>query len=340
MTSKELVSRAIHFRGPARLPFTSSMGETAYNGDTVAIFPDVGVAWWLGGGGVDEWGCRWEVAPGAKDMGQVKNVVVERLEEYAEIKIPDASRPSRYRHWDGILRRAEAEEKYVTACNGPLLFERMHFLHGFENTLTAVLLEPELTGRFLRRIAEYHFRTVEYIREHFRGRVHGYRGTDDWGSQAAPLISPAAFRAVFKPVYADIFRAVHEAGMDAWMHSCGQILPLLDDLIDAGLDVVNLMQPNVLPIPALEAFKGRVCFEICADMQNTLLSGTERRVRGEVRAILRHAAHEKGGLIEYQPDVMLFEGDGVSRELACACHDEYRRADPYARRPDGPGGRA
>ena len=330
MTSKELVSRAIHFQGPERLPFTSGMTETAYNGDTVEVFPAFDDAWGPDGG-VDEWGCFWEVMSGSKDIWRVRNIVVEHLADYAQAKPPDASNPSRYRHWDDILRRAEKEGKYVVAFSGPL-FMRMFFLRGFEDTLTDALLEPKLTGRFLRHVAQYHFQTVDYIRKNFAGRVHGYRIIDDWGMQTAPLVSPATFRDVFKPVYADMFRAVHEAGMDAWMHSCGQILPLLGDLIDAGLDVVNLQQPNLLPIPALEAFKGRICFEICADMQNTLLTGTEEQLRGEVREIIRHTAHENGGLIEYQLNAMLTGEYGVRPELARVCHDEYRKSDPYARK--------
>ncbi len=42
MNSKELVSRTIHFENPERLPFTGSMGETDFSGDTVAIFPEFG----------------------------------------------------------------------------------------------------------------------------------------------------------------------------------------------------------------------------------------------------------------------------------------------------------
>jgi hypothetical protein len=45
MNSKELVRRAINFEKPERLPFTGSMGETDFTGDTVAIFPEFGLKW-------------------------------------------------------------------------------------------------------------------------------------------------------------------------------------------------------------------------------------------------------------------------------------------------------
>ncbi len=331
MNSRELVCRAIHFGTPERLPFTGSMGETDFSGDTVAVFPDFGHKWWLGGGGVDEWGSLWVADPGSKDMGQVKNIVLQNLSDWKTLAVPDAASPARYAGWKEILDRAEKEEKYAVVCNGPYLFERAHFLHGFENTLTDCLLEPELTAAFLRRLAEYHFRSIETIRKRFAGRVHGYRGTDDWGTQLAPLVSPEVFRRLFKPVYREIFSAIHEAGMDVWMHSCGQVTPLMDDFIEMGLDVINLMQPNVLPISALREFRGRLCFEVSADAQNTLLTGSPEDLKAEIGSLLGNCCAETGGLIEALLDRMYLEEIGVRPEYGSLCHEEYRRRDPFLR---------
>lgn len=329
MNSKELVQRTIHFENPTRLPYTGSMGETDFTGDTVALFPDFGAKWWLGGGGRDEWGCEWEVEPGSSDMGQVKNSILKNLEDYPAVAVPDAGNPSRYAHWGVLLSQAEQQGKYVVICNGPYIFERAHFVHGFEDTLTDCMLEPDLMSRFLRHLADYHFKTIAHIKRYYPGRIHGYRGTDDWGTQLAPLLSPAMFRQVFLPVYRDIFMAIHDAGMDVWLHSCGQILPLLDDFIGAGLDVVNIMQPNALPITALKTFRGKVCFEVCADAQNTLLTGTPDELRNEVGLLIENCCAKNGGLIEVKLDRMYFEGDGVSSEYGRICHEEYRKRDPF-----------
>ena len=125
-----------------------------------------------------------------------------------------------------------------------------------------IAAQPEAVVPFLRHLARYHLETVRYVREHFRGRIHGYRGTDDWGTQAGPIISPSSFQQVFQPVYKGIFDSIHEAGMDAWIHSCGNNLAIIPHLIDAGVDVFNLLQPSVFPIPRLAAFKGRASFEV------------------------------------------------------------------------------
>lgn len=329
MTSKTLVRSAIHFEKPDRLPFTGCMGETDFTGDTVAIFPEFGQKWWLGGGGLDEWGSSWEVEPGSKDMGQVKNIVLENLGDYMSLVVPDASAPARYSGWSAILDRAEREGKYVVCCNGPFLFERAHFLHGFENTLMDIMTEPALMRAFLKHLGEYHMNTVAYINANFAGRIHGYRGTDDWGTQQSALISPESFREVFLPVYREIFKSVHDTGMDTWMHACGQVYEIIPLLLEAGLDVINLMQPNIFPIPALRKFRGKICFEVCADAQNTLLTGSPDDLRKEIGLLIDACCTENGGLIEVKLDRMYYEGDGVSPEYGRICHEEYRKRDPF-----------
>ncbi len=266
--------------------------------------------------------------PSSGDMGQVKNIVLENIADYHSIIVPDAGDQNRYAHWHELLAQAEQQGKYVVVCNGPYIFERAHFLHGFENTLMDCMLEPDLMAKFLRYLAEYHFKTIAYIKQHFNGRIHGYRGTDDWGTQLAPLLSPEVFRKIFKPVYQEIFAAIHDAGMGAWMHSCGKILPLLDDFIEMELDVINIMQPNVFPIPALKEFRGRICFEVCADAQNTLLT-TPDDLRKEIGLLIENCCAENGGLIEVKLDRMYFEGDGVAPEYGSICHEEYRKRDPF-----------
>jgi len=334
MTPKEVVRRAIRFQEPPRLPFAGSMGETDFTGDTVALFPDFGLKWWLGGGGCDEWGCVWEVKPEARDMGQVKNIVLRDLEDYAQARVPDALNPARYAHWPRLLDQAEREGKYVVVCNGPFLFERAHFLHGFTETLMDIADNPAVMRAFLRRLARYHLDTLRYIKEHFPGRVHGYRGTDDWGTQTAALISPAAFREVFQPVYAGIFAAAHEAGMDVWMHSCGQVLSLAPCLIEAGLDVINLLQPAIFPLPRLKDLRGRVCFEVVGDVQSTLPGGDRGAIRREIEAILDACCATSGGIVVEKLDRMLLDADGIAPEVGAFCEETYRQLDPWCAKVD------
>lgn len=332
MNSIERVKKAIYFETPDRLPVTGNIGETDFSGDTVAIFPEVGYKSWLGGGGTDEWGSLWQVDEAHPDMGQVKNKVLENLTDFKTVKLPDSSDPKRYAHWPQILDRAQREQKYVVMCNGSYFFERAHFLFGFSETLIGSMIEPELTRDFMFHLAEYHMKTIEYINTHFPGRIHGYRCTDDWGSQSAPLTSPRCFQEVYQPVYEKVFGAIRKSGMDVWMHSCGQLLEIIPHLIKAGLQVINVTQPNVFPIPRLAELKGQICFETCADAQSTLPRADTEGVCEEIRGLLEACCTEGGGLIVEKLDKMYFDGFGISPEMGLFCLEEFRRQDPFVGR--------
>ena len=329
MTSLERVRAAIHFGTPDRLPFTGAVMTTDFTGDTVSVFVETPFKYWLGGGGTDEWGCRWEVDPAHPNMGQVKGRVLEDLARFADVARPDASDPARYDHLEPILDRADREQRYVVMCNGSLVFERMHFLYGFEPTLVAVMAEPDRARAFARHIAGYHIDTIRYLNRRFPGRIHGYRGTDDWGTQLAPIASPHAFADVFQPVYAEIFDACHQAGMDAWMHSCGQIVPLVDHLIDAGLDVLQASQPSLYPMTAMKPFAGRLAFEMFGDLQTTAIVGDPDAIRDEVRQIIDATCTSRGGLVVMPLDEAAVAANELDPAVAARYDRLFRQCDPF-----------
>ena len=238
------------------------------HGDVIFHFAKQGLEWWKGGGGTDEWGCVWE-SNRTHDMGQVRQHPLKDLAAFADRPRPDGKDPSRYAHLEKEL--AERPDAYHVLCNGPAVFERMHFLRGFETLLMDMVAEPESVRRFADWVLQYQIDTAEYLAEHFSGRIHGLRCTDDLGTQAASIMAPATFRAVLKPCYARLAELCHRHGMHFWLHSCGRIDGVLDDLIDAGLDVVNMFQPLLFDLDDLgRRFAGRITFENSPDMQRSV----------------------------------------------------------------------
>jgi uroporphyrinogen decarboxylase len=77
---------------------------------------------------------------------------------------------------------------------------------------------------------------------------------DDFATQRGMLFAPELWRQFLKPRYAELFRAGKEKGLFVWFHSCGDITPVLPDLIDIGMDVWETVQLHALPVPA-EALK-------------------------------------------------------------------------------------
>jgi hypothetical protein len=122
--------------------------------------------------------------------------------------------------------------------------------------------------------------------------------TDDWGTQKAAFISRDLWYDFFLPRYKRLFDLMHAGGQDVWVHSCGKVNEIIEGLIDAGCDVVNLQQPRALGIEEIgRRYRGRITFESLADIQATLPSGTRERIRDDARALAEHWMLPEGGFV-------------------------------------------
>jgi uroporphyrinogen-III decarboxylase len=126
----------------------------------------------------------------------------------------------------------------------------------------------------------------------------GYIFCDDWGLQNRLMISPQAWRMIWKPRYATIFQAAQKAGMLTFLHSCGYIIDILDDLIEAGLNVIHMDQQENMGLEILgKRFGGRLTFFAPVDIQRTMVYGTEEEIRRYCRSMTRHLGRPLGGFI-------------------------------------------
>ncbi len=121
---------------------------------------------------------------------------------------------------------------------------------------------------------------------------------DDFGAQNGMMISPRLWRRVFKPRFAEVFAEMKAANPNVLIgyHCDGAISPILDDLIEIGLEVFNPVQPNV-PGHEPEALKSkygdRISFWGAIDQQQLLPFGTPGQIEAEVKAKIE--ALGKGG---------------------------------------------
>ena len=110
----------------------------------------------------------------------------------------------------------------------------------------------------------------------------------DFGTQNGPFMSPAAYRKLFQPFHRRVNDWIHEhTPWKTFIHSCGSIMALMPDLVDAGFDVFNPVQcsaANMDPRTLKEKFGGKVTFwGGGVDTQKTLPFGTPDDIRRQVR---------------------------------------------------------
>lgn len=114
----------------------------------------------------------------------------------------------------------------------------------------------------------------------------------DFGSQDRPFISPKMYRDLYKPFHTIINDWVHKnTSWKTWIHSCGSIWALLDDIVDAGFDILNPVQTSaahMAPQALKDKYGSRITFWGGGiDTQTTLPFGSPEDVRAEVHARMR-----------------------------------------------------
>lgn len=298
MESREIVRRAIEFDSPPRLPFFQHQVDFVPQDVCDTWEMDRAKAgWFFDNPADDDWGCGWDVTD-QHNMGQV---VRHPLQDWAKLdayRPPNPRDPFYFERLEGEL--AEAGDKYVVVTSHFNLIERLHMLHGFSDTLEDFYLEPEKIGKVLDMVLEFKVEHLRELHRRFGDRVHGVFLTDDWGTQQGTFVGPKIFEDFFRKRYAALADCVHDCGWHFIMHSCGRVNDFVPHFIEAGVDVLNMQQPQAYGLVDFgKAHAGKVCFLTTADIQATLPSGDPDRVRAEVRQLVEHWSTPKGGFVVF-----------------------------------------
>jgi len=286
-TSREIIHRTIEFNNPERLGRDFPQGTDFY------------WAWFSPSpddrpncvSGVDEWGAVWENI-GVCMLGEVKEFPLKSWEDFPNLRIPDIREERRYGNTRGARQRAG--DKFLIG-NGVSLYERVHFLRGLENTWADIYEAPEKLCGLIDILVDMNLHLLgEYAKEGF----DGFFFCDDWGLQNQLMISPEKWREIWKPRYAKVYGRARELGIKTFLHSCGYIVEILDDLIDAGLDVIQIDQQENMGLELLgRRFAGRVTFFCDADIQTVLPRGNPDEVRAYCRKMVKTLGTPHGGFI-------------------------------------------
>ena len=125
--------------------------------------------------------------------------------------------------------------------------------------------------------------------------VMGY--AEDLGMQKGPMISPDYFKQYIKPSYERLMKPARDKGVIVHMHSDGDLHDLIDDLIDGGVEVIN-MQDNTNGVDWIaDKFAGKVCIELDIDRQFITPNGTPKEVDTLIREEVEKIGRKEGGLM-------------------------------------------
>jgi uroporphyrinogen decarboxylase len=203
----------------------------------------------------------------------------------------------------GARRLRESTDRAVIGLFGGNMFEIPQFLCRQDNYLLNMSLYPEATRRFSERLVHIHLDALEKWLRAVGPYIDVILFGDDLGGQRGPLFSPKMYREYYKPYHKALWqRSKQIADVKVMLHCCGGVEPLLDDLIDAGLDAINPVQISCSGMEARELkskFGDRMCFwGGGCDTQHVLSRGTPREVKEHVKQ--QAAAFAPGGGFVFQ----------------------------------------
>lgn len=207
----------------------------------------------------DAWGTEWMLLEG--QIGAINNekapVVLEDVTRWRQcVTFPD---PEEYDWAAGAAQDTanwDRENKITNVILICGMWERFYMLCGFERALCNLITEPEATYELLSAIADHRVRYIEKVAEYYKPdkiQVH-----DDYGSEKSLLFSAEVWRALMKPNLKKIIDACHARGILYEHHSCGYIVPILEDLIELGVDAWNTVQYANNPPALMAQYKDRL----------------------------------------------------------------------------------
>ena len=185
-------------------------------------------------------------------------------------------------------------------------WEKAYFSRGIENFLLDLAGSPEWSKALLDMIIRKNLVMLENVLvcQDFDAVLLG----SDWGTQSDLIMSPCCFRTMIKEGEKLEYDLIKKYGKDVFVHSCGNIEKIMDDLVEIGVQALNPVQPECMDIYALKTKYGdKITFFGGISTQQTLPYGTPEQVESEMVKVI-NAMSVNGGYIiapsqEIQPNV-------------------------------------
>lgn len=243
----------------------------------------------------DGWGRVVRERAGAY-FSEVLDAPVKRKRDIDRLTFDPPAMDARYTDFLKVVGANRDKRAVFCKTGGPFL--RTSFLRGKVEFLMDIAGDPTFATALADRVADHIIEIgVESLR---RGDLcdTGLWMYDDMAHNLQPFPSPSAFERVFLPAYRRMVRAFKDAGAAyVILHSDGHIAPLLDMLVDAGVDGINPVEPKAgMHLPTLKARYGeRLSFIGGMCNSQTLPFGSPDEIRRQAREIIEVASD--GGVV-------------------------------------------
>lgn len=246
----------------------------------------------------DNWGVVWQ----AEIDGLAGLVLKSPLEDWAALETwrpPDPLLLADTGPADWAARKQEALDTLARGqvvvgglAHGFFLM-RLWYLRGFENLMVDLATDDPHLPALIEMLIEHN---LTIVRKWLEIGVDEMDFPEDLGTQDRSIISPRLFHKWVTPAYTRIVEPAKQAGVIVHQHSDGYVMELIDDLLQAGRDVINLQDLCNGIQNIKEHLKGRVCIDLDIDRQKIVPFGTREDIRDLIEEEVRTLGSPQGGL--------------------------------------------
>jgi len=244
---------------------------------------------------MDAWGIEWV------KVGPFNQILKSPLHDADEEAIAAYNYPCD--QIDQLLENmrplVQSAGEYFIGCDvSPCALEMVGRLRGLEQALMDIAARPDMAARMLDDAAKFSVRLAEAACESWP--LDWLWTGDDAGNQTGMMISPESWRSLVRPCLAQVFDVAKSRALYVAFHSCGAIRPIIPDLIEMGLDVLNPIQsncPGMDPLELKKEYGKDLAFMGGVDTQDMLPNGTVGQVRRATERLIEGMTADGGGYI-------------------------------------------
>jgi uroporphyrinogen decarboxylase len=218
---------------------------------------------------------------------------VKSVDDFHRYTPPDPHAPGRYSSLERLV--AKYKGKLAVGVHLNDVFSIPRYLCGYEDLLMALAADQELVRKLVELSVEVNLEMAREVAR--RGADFVFTG-DDYASTSGPLMSPATFRDLFVEPLHRVIAGFKREGLAVIKHTDGNIVPLLEMIVDSGIDCLDPIDPVAgMDIAQIKRDYGsRIALKGNVDCAHTLTFGSVEDTVRETKEVIRKAA-VGGGLI-------------------------------------------
>ena len=233
-------------------------------------------------------------------------------------EFPDLSTDEHFTAFDNWLTVNSQRFKIVQL--GLMFWERTWYMRGMENIMMDMHLHPKFVGELLDGLEAVCTTIIDKLLRDYGGQIDGIGFSEDYGTEKSLMINPKTWREFIKPRLGRMAERIRAGGKVVYIHSCGHVRPIIGELIEIGVNMLQPLQPEAMDIFEIKREFGKdLCLMGGISTQQTLPYGSVADVKKEVAACLKHMACGGGYVMAPAKPIM----PGVPLQNARALIDAF-----------------